>query len=427
MGDRVRRGDRPAGNGEGGVGRVSDPGFPSRPALDATILIVDDQAANVSILEGVLAKAGYSRVHSTTSAAQTIWLYAELDPDLLLLDLHMPQMDGFEVLDALAKVVPAETYFPILVLTADANPEAKQRALGRGATDFLTKPFDVTEVLLRIRNLLHTRSLHLAAERRNEKLEEAVRHRTEELRRNFKVLRRSADERRLLLSRLLKAQEDERTRIAGDVHDDSVQVMSAVHIRLQLLRRRLSDPELIAALEPLEEAVRLSVRRLRHLLFDLHPPILDSEGLAAALRVYLDQNHTEDGPVYEIRNELDEEPPPQIRTVLYRIAGEALSNVRRHAKADRVAITLDRHDGAFRVRIDDDGVGFAVDERSAPRPGHLGLASMRERAELAGGTWRIESTPGTGTTVEFEVPSLRTQDAGTAGRTAGEDPLVASA
>jgi signal transduction histidine kinase len=406
---------------------VNEPRFARPESLGATILIVDDRPANIEILKRMLESTGYSRIHSTTDATETTRLYGELDPDILLLDLHMPEMDGFAVMGALRDIIPPERYFPVLVLTADATLEARQRALELGATDFLTKPFDLTEVLLRIGNLLHTRSLHVAAHLRNEELEEAVRERTEELRRNFKVLRRATDERRMLLSRLLQAEEDERSRIARDVHDDSVQVMSAVLMRLQLLRRRLSDPEIVVSLEPLEEAVRLSVRRLRHLLFDLHPPVLDSEGLAAALRVYLDQNQDERGPAYEIQSEFDEEPPPETRTILYRIAGEALSNIRKHARARRVTITLDRQAQAFRVRIRDDGDGFEAERESAPRPGHLGLASMRERAELSGGAWRIESAPGHGTMVEFEVPALPDTSHSGVGGGHRDDPLAASA
>src|SRR5439155_6801930 len=130
---------------------------------------------------------------------------------------------------------------------------------------------------------------------------------------------------------------------------DSVQVMTAVHLRLQLLRRRLSDPELAAVIEPLEEAVRLSTTRLRTLLFDLRPPILDEGGLAAAIQGHIDQNRIGDVPAYVIKNELDAEPPSETRTILYRISAEALANVRKHARAEHVDVTLDRHAEAFRV------------------------------------------------------------------------------
>lgn len=132
------------------------------PAKNARILIVDDQEANVRLLEGILKRAaGYHALRSTTDSREVLSLYEEFQPDLILLDLHMPHLDGFAVMEELKKVVPDGAFLPILVLTADVTPEAKQRALAGGAKDFLAKPFDPVEVLLRIKNLLETRFLHL--------------------------------------------------------------------------------------------------------------------------------------------------------------------------------------------------------------------------------------------------------------------------
>jgi putative two-component system response regulator len=129
---------------------------------NARILIVDDQEANVRLLEGILKRAaGYHALRSTTDPREVMSLYVEFQPDLILLDLHMPHVDGFAVMEQLKEIVPEDVFLPILVLTADVTPEAKQRALASGAKDFLAKPFDPTEVLLRIKNLLETRTLHL--------------------------------------------------------------------------------------------------------------------------------------------------------------------------------------------------------------------------------------------------------------------------
>jgi putative two-component system response regulator len=147
----------------------------------ARLLIVDDQEANVLVLERLLRRSGYTAIASTTDPRQACALVAGHQPDLVLLDLHMPYLDGFAVLEQLGGVNPPDAYLPILVLTADITPAAKQRALSLGAKDFLTKPFDATEVLLRIGNLLHTRALHLHLRRENGTLEEQVRARTQEL------------------------------------------------------------------------------------------------------------------------------------------------------------------------------------------------------------------------------------------------------
>ena len=132
---------------------------------DARILVVDDERVNVVLLERILEQDGYRNVRSTTDSYQAAALYDELEPDLVLLDLHMPGLDGFAVLEQLQARIPDDSFLPILILTADIRPEIKRRALSAGAKDFVTKPFDRTEVLLRIQNLLETRFLHLRVHR----------------------------------------------------------------------------------------------------------------------------------------------------------------------------------------------------------------------------------------------------------------------
>jgi signal transduction histidine kinase len=221
------------------------------------------------------------------------------------------------------------------------------------------------------------------------------------------VLQASDEERRRLVIHLTQAQEQERGRIASDIHDDSIQAMTAVGIRLETLRRRLTDPEQLRVLEELEETVVLSIARLRHLLFELRPPVLDREGLAPALRVYLDELSKETGLWYEIDNQLTVEPPGETRRILYRITQEALTNVRKHARARRVIVSLHEEERGFRVRVRDDGQGFVMREPEEQAPGHLGFTAMRERAEIAGGWWRVASAPQVGTTVEFWLPARR--------------------
>lgn len=152
------------------------------PLSAARILIVDDEQANVRLLERILQQTGYQSVRGVTDPRMVVALYLQEQPDLVLLDLHMPYLDGFGVLAALTPLIPPETYLPILVLTADVSQEAKQRALALGAKDFLTKPFVHLEVVLRIKNLLETRWLHRHLADQNRLLEERVRARTAELR-----------------------------------------------------------------------------------------------------------------------------------------------------------------------------------------------------------------------------------------------------
>src|SRR5713226_7570979 len=153
----------------------------SEALTEARILIVDDQLANVALLEDLLEQAGYTAVRGINDPRRALPEFQALEPDLVLLDLLMPGLDGFGVMAQLRPLIPLSAFLPILVLTAEIGPEAKRRALSEGATDFLAKPLDTVEVLLRIRNLLHTRALHLQLQDENEELEAKVQERTHEL------------------------------------------------------------------------------------------------------------------------------------------------------------------------------------------------------------------------------------------------------
>lgn len=149
--------------------------------LGARIMAVDDQEANLRLLSRVLSRAGFHNFRSTQEPRDALALFAEFKPDLILLDLHMPNLNGFDVLEQLRGVINERTYLPVCVISADLTADARQQALSRGAKDFLNKPFDLNEVTLRIRNLLETRFLHLEIQRQNEALEDKVRERTRQL------------------------------------------------------------------------------------------------------------------------------------------------------------------------------------------------------------------------------------------------------
>jgi putative two-component system response regulator len=146
----------------------------------ARILIVDDQAANVKLLSKILESDGYINVVSTTDSREVEGLYKEQGFDLVLLDIRMPYMDGFEVMERLNEI-EEDSYVPVLVLTAQNDDETKLKALELGAKDFLTKPFDKNEVLLRIANMLEVRLLHNQVRDQNKVLDQKVKDRTREL------------------------------------------------------------------------------------------------------------------------------------------------------------------------------------------------------------------------------------------------------
>ena len=128
--------------------------------LSSRILIVDDLPDNLRLLEELLAREGFTQVVSTTEPEQALALHAAFDPDLVLLDLMMPGLSGYAVLEQLERLRHPQDFRPVLVLTADATSQARRRALSLGAKDFLTKPFDPIEAMLRVWNLLETRLLY---------------------------------------------------------------------------------------------------------------------------------------------------------------------------------------------------------------------------------------------------------------------------
>jgi signal transduction histidine kinase len=226
----------------------------------------------------------------------------------------------------------------------------------------------------------------------------------DDLRKTLRQLHRLSDDRQRLLGRLVAAQEEDRQRLAGDIHDDPIQVMAAAAVRLDMVERAAVGTPAQEVLERTAETVQQAINRLRNLVFELRPPALDREGLAAAIRQYME--HLADIEIdVALQNDLSKEPTREIRMTAYRIVQEALTNVRKHAEASRVSVELRERDGGLATVVTDDGVGFrAGADPTRPRPGHIGLQSMRERAEALGGWWRIESRPEGGTRMEFWLP-----------------------
>lgn len=161
------------------------------PFDDARFLIVDDNPDMVWILQTLLEREGYRDIASTTDPHSAADAFIAFEPDLVLLDLHMPGLNGLDIMARIKEV--ARDFVPIVMLTGDRNPEMRLRALGCGANDFLTKPFEKTEVHLRIRNLLETRNLHKLLRQENESLERKVAERTKDLERaKVEILQRLA-------------------------------------------------------------------------------------------------------------------------------------------------------------------------------------------------------------------------------------------
>lgn len=161
---------------------IGKPGpMPDWPLEEARILVVDDQESNLQILERMCRRAGYQHIRTVSDPREALATFVDQKPDLVLLDLVMPHLDGFEVMSLIRGLVQREEYLPILVLTTDVSPESRARALTIGAKDFVNKPFDRGEVELRIRNLLETRFVYRELRNNNDNLEIMVSQRTADL------------------------------------------------------------------------------------------------------------------------------------------------------------------------------------------------------------------------------------------------------
>jgi signal transduction histidine kinase len=218
---------------------------------------------------------------------------------------------------------------------------------------------------------------------------------------SLRQLKEADEARQLLLERLSLVVEEERKRIASDIHDDTLQILAGLGIRLQLLAEGLGDSGKKQSLRDLSTALAEAGRRLRRLIFDLRPDVLEL-GLGPALRFYFEQTATGMDPELVIDSHLSEELPEETRLMVYRACQEALNNVRKHARASRVTILVEEVEDGIGVQIHDDGVGFVVPRVSSP--GHLGLVAMKERIQIAEGRFSMTSKLGQGTTVQFWVP-----------------------
>jgi two-component system NtrC family sensor kinase len=374
----------------------------------AKILIVDDEPANVRLLERVLQGAGYTQLEKTTDSRQVLALYQTFHPDLVLLDLLMPHLDGVAVLEQLRSVIPSGEFVPVLVLTADATLEAKRRALAAGANDFLTKPFEQFEVVLRIRNLLDTRRLYLELDRQNRSLEETVRERTERLLQSEKVA---------TMGSLL----------AGVAHELN-NPLAVVTGQAQLLSSTVSDPVVVRRAEKIDNAARRCVRIVRNFLalarrrapergeVKLNDVVQEAvELLAYELRtgnVEVSLSLAEDLPVLWADGH-------QLHQVLVNIVANAHHAMRHSSSPRRLTITTERGPAGQHVRlaIADTGPGIPAEIRAkifepffTTKPSGegtgLGLSLCRGIVEEHGGTIGVESEPGRGTTFLIMLPVL---------------------
>jgi len=222
---------------------------------------------------------------------------------------------------------------------------------------------------------------------------------------HFARLAQVAIERHLTVQRVTRMLADERRQIAGDLHDDPIQAVTAVGLRLQRLART-ARPDQQDLLRDAQQTIGYAIERMRHMLFELHPPTLDDEGLESALELYLSETFEPADVSWALHTELDQEPPPELSALAYRVAREALANVSKYAKASNVEVHLERQGNGIRIRVVDDGTGFDPSVAVGHHPGHMGMTNCRYLVRRAAGRWDVRSQPGSGSTVEFWLPMV---------------------
>jgi two-component system sensor histidine kinase UhpB len=208
---------------------------------------------------------------------------------------------------------------------------------------------------------------------------------------------------------VLAAQEDERKRIARELHDETAQALTTLLIRLKILERARSATEMRGQINELRELTAETLEAVRKLAVELRPATLDDLGLVAALEGYTDSYSSRNSvPVTFSADGFDDREarlPPQVELVLYRVVQEALTNAAKHAGAHELRVELRRRHDDVVAAVEDDGQGFNVDEMMRSRERGLGLFGMQERLALVGGQLVIDSSPGRGTRVHARVPS----------------------
>jgi signal transduction histidine kinase len=388
----------------------------------ARILVVDDEPANVDLLARVLAGAGYTNVEGTTDPRRVLDRYRAYAPDLILLDLLMPHLDGVAVLQQLRREIPQGVYLPVIVVTGDLASETRRRALGAGATDFLTKPFDRAEVLLRIANVLETRRLYLELERQNRALEQTVRERTERLLQSEKVA---------TMGSLL----------AGVAHElnNPLAVLSG---HTQLLKETAPDPDVARRAETIWIAADRCVRIVRNFLAlaRQRPPERTRVRLPDVVQgavELLEYELRSDGITLAVqlgdRLPAVSGDPHQLQQVVVNLLANAHHAMRRQTGPRSLRIVTRHHADRGRVRLEvtDTGPGIPADVRAkifepffTTKPVDegtgLGLSLCRSIVEEHGGTIDVQSEPGRGTTFVIELPVAA--PAAPAAPTAGTTP-----
>ncbi len=378
------------------------------------ILTVDDNEALRYTLVRSLRDAGYQVIEARTGA-EALARAAEL-PDLITLDVNLPDMNGFQVCRKI-KADPATNHIPILhVSSTFVDPKSRVQGLEGGADAYLAEPIDRGELVATVGALLRlkkaettSRQQAQAAEKARKEL--ALSNATLEIRVSARTaeLRTANESLRELSARLLKMQDDERRRIARDLHDSVGQLLAAICMNMAVIEKETDNLSADAQKAFFEnrsfvQQVLQGIRTMSHLL---HPPLLDESGLPSALRWYVEEFSQRSGVSVTLEfSPSFERLSSELETAVFRIVQECLGNIHRHSKSPTAEIRIEKNDGSINLAVRDAGGGIPAEKQEQIKYGirtGVGLRGMRERVAQLGGQLKIDSDTN-GTAIAVTLP-----------------------
>jgi signal transduction histidine kinase len=367
------------------------------------ILLADDNADMRAYVRRLLGE-NYE-VDSVSNGLEALESARNHPPDVVLSDVMMPGMDGFALLREL-RADPSTSTIPVILLSARAGEEARIEGMEAGADDYIVKPFTARELLARVgAHLALGRLRRENAERERglrAELELRVEERTAELQLANQQLRE-------LSSRLQQMQDEERRRLARELHDSVGQLLVAIAMNVEVVKteRDKLSPDIARRVDENANIIQQLITDIRTLSHLLHPPLLDEVGLPSALRWYVDGFAQRSGidATLELPDNL-ERLPADMEIAIFRAVQEALTNVHRHSGSRCCSVKLTQDHNYLRVEIADQGKGIAKDKYlSLTRSGGVGIRGLQERLRQLGGTLEIASTDhGTTVTASLRVP-----------------------
>lgn len=358
------------------------------------VMVVEDTSASLALLCELLTQADYS-VRPAPGGAMALRSAQASPPDLILLDIRMPGIDGYEVCRRLKSDARTRD-IPVIFLSALRDEADTLHGFALGAVDFIAKPYRPEEVLARVRT-------HAELRRLQNGLEERVRERTTQLLEAQASLCDSQSRLQELTDFLQKIREEERTRIARELHDELGQALTSLRIDLGWLRGRFenSGTAVVDRVSGAYALVERTIEALRRISEGLRPGMLDVLGLAAAVEHHVTQFEERSGIACSLAMNREEFAiDGELATGIFRLVQEALTNVLRHAAASQVSVAIDEDSGNIRVCIEDDGQGFQPGQNKKT----FGLLGMQERVKMLGGNLEISSQPGQGSRIFATLP-----------------------